>query len=250
MSLLEKIKGLFTKSPLPEETRLLLSGVADVDELRNGLDEIATRNEVEARGIEREIEKLASMEEAHKSKVADGSLTNREKLSTLREIKRLRRRMNSLEKRHRIHQDNIDLHLGIFDRITEMEAIEMKKISQAQIEELSVDYDEKLDQHRDIMNAARAADGLEPNYEDHREKAELAALEAEILKEAGLDEQEDPLVEAVREAVREPAPAVEQATVEGPKEEAVSARPSLDQQLASLEAGATEDTDERAVELE
>ena len=46
------------------------------------------------------------------------------------EIQRLRRRMTSLEKRHRIHQDNIDLHLGLFDRITEMEAMELKRVSQ------------------------------------------------------------------------------------------------------------------------
>jgi len=98
VSLLDKIKAMFSRNALPEETRLLLSGVEDVDALRRGLDEIATRNEVEAREIEREIDKLANNEGGLKERVAGGSLNEREKLSVLREIQRLRRRMDSLEK--------------------------------------------------------------------------------------------------------------------------------------------------------
>lgn len=188
MSLLERIKRLFSRTQLPEETQLLLSGVADVQELLAGLDDITTRNEVEARTIEREIEKLSRMETSHKERVTAGQLIEREKLSTLREIQRLRRRMDSLEKRHRIHQDNIDLHLGLFDRISEMQAMELKRVNQQQIEEIAVDYEEKLEKHRDIITAARAADGMEPSrYEDSVEKQALAALEREILAEAGLD---------------------------------------------------------------
>ena len=130
MGMLDKIKSMFSRGNLPEETQLLLSGVADVIELRKGLDEIVTRNEVEARDIEREIEKLAKMEGAQKKRISDGDMNRREKTNTLREIQRLRRRMTSLEKRHRIHQDNIDLHLGLFDRITEMEAMELKRVTQ------------------------------------------------------------------------------------------------------------------------
>lgn len=249
MSLLEKIKGLFGKQPLPEETKALLSGVADVDALRAGLDGIVTSNEVEARNIEREINQLAQNETNHKAKIQTGDPSQREKLNILREIKRLRRRMDSLEKRHRIHQDNIDLHLGLFDRISEMQAMELKKVSQAQIEELSADYDEALDKHRDLMATARAAAGLEGVYEDSAEQAELAALEAEILAEMGGGE-EEPVAEKV-EATPEPAK-VEPAKVEtesdakvdaavakeSAAEESASARRrrSLDEELAKMEA--------------
>lgn len=189
MSLLERIKGMFSRAPLPEETKLLLSGVSNVEELRAGLDAIATENEVEARGIEREIEKLGRQELSHKERVMAGQLADREKMSALREIKRLRRRMDSLEKRHRIHQDNIDLHLGIFDRISEMQAMELKRVNQTQIEEIAVDYEEKLEKHRDILNAARAAQGLDSQLDDSAERKELAALERQILAEAGKGEQ-------------------------------------------------------------
>lgn len=183
-SLLEKIKGLFSRSSLPDETRLLLTKVKDVEELRSGLDQIATQNEVEARQIERDIEKLAKMEASHKERILGGGVSEREKLSALREIRRLRRRMDSLEKRHRIHQDNIDLHLGLFDRITEMQAMELKKVNQDQIEEIAVDYEEKLEKHRDIMNAARVAHGMDHELEDSSERKALQDLEREIRAEA------------------------------------------------------------------
>ena len=243
MSLLDKIKGMFGKQPLPEETRALLSGVADVAALREGLDAIVTSNEVEARNIEREINQLAQNETNHKAKIQTGDPSQREKLNVLREIKRLRRRMDSLEKRHRIHQDNIDLHLGLFDRISEMQAMELKKVNQSQIEELSADYDEALDKHRDLMATARAAAGLEGVYEDSAEQAELAALEAEILAELGGDE-EEPQVEAAPVAAK-----VEPAKVETPVKASaepakVESEPKVDAAVAK-EAAAEESASER-----
>ncbi|MCA8924054.1 MAG: hypothetical protein KDD82_19750 [Planctomycetes bacterium] len=264
MSLLNKIKAMFSRNALPEETRLLLSGVDDVDALRRGLDEIATRNEVEAREIEREIDKLATNEGGLKERVAEGVLNDREKLSVLREIQRLRRRMDSLEKRHRIHQDNIDLHLGLFDRISEMQAMELKRVTQGQIEEIAVDYEERLDKHKDIMNSARAAEGLEPNYADTTERRELAALEAEILSEAGVvPEPKEPKQKAPKPVVVEPEPAVEAEPVaeepvaeepvakEPPAEEPVEAapaRPPLEEAIQNLEV--QREPPERVRELE
>ena len=274
MSLLERIKRLFSRTQLPEETQLLLSGVADVQELLAGLDDITTRNEVEARTIEREIEKLSRMETSHKERITVGQLVEREKLTTLREIQRLRRRMDSLEKRHRIHQDNIDLHLGLFDRISEMQAMELKRVNQQQIEEIAVDYEEKLEKHRDIITAARAADGMEPaRYEDSVEKQALAALEREILAEAGIDpdkekaEQAAEKAEPAREQPVKVAPTPEKPVAEAPAEEdealegeaeAGSARKdpdsrrrSLDEELAELEARERQRAgDERTLEVE
>ena len=271
MSLLDRVKRLFSKNPLPEETMLLINGVHDVNELRSGLDEIATRNEVEAREIEREIEKLAKMETQHKQTVAGGALSEREKLSTLREIKRLRRRMDSLEKRHRIHQDNIDLHLGLFDRISEMQAMEMKRVNQAQIEEIAVDYEERLDAHRDIIGAARAAEGLDSNYESTAEARELAALEREILAEAGVDaEAEAKAAEAkAAEAKAAEAKAAEEAQAKAAEAKAAEAKAAeaeaaeaeaddveapkrrpIDEALADLDAEREITEDERTLEVE
>lgn len=260
MGLLDKIKSMFSRNNLPEETQLLLSGVADVAELRKGLDEIVTRNEVEARDIEREIEKLSKMETAQKDRIAGGDLTSREKTNTLREIQRLRRRMTSLERRHKIHQDNIDLHLGLFDRITEMEAMELKRVTQDQIEEISVDYEERREKHRDIVHAGMAAAGLE-HYEDSHEQAELAALEREILKEAGIDPDEEKKAKAAAEAAAKAAAeaaakaaaeaaakAAEAAAKEDIKADEAPKRRPLEDELAELTT--RREGDEPALELE
>ena len=77
MGLLDKVKGFFTKETMPDETRLLLAGVENVHELRRGLDEIVTRNEVELKEVEREIDKLEKIELAEKDKVKAGTLSPR-----------------------------------------------------------------------------------------------------------------------------------------------------------------------------
>lgn len=274
MSLLEKIKGLFSRASLPEETRLLLTNVKDVEDLRSGLDLIATQNEVEAREIERDIEKLGKMEAGHKERVLGGTVSEREKMSALREIRRLRRRMDSLEKRHRIHQDNIDLHLGLFDRITEMQAMELKKVNQNQIEEIAVDYEEKLEKHRDIMNSARVAHGMDSVLEDSAERKALADLEREIMAEARSEALETEPVEvpdedevdreleeierevmAARAATRsarpeakppvsEPRKAEPEVKAGGDGAERPARRKSIEEELAELDAQEGEDDEE------
>ena len=196
MGFLDKIKGLFTRETMPDETRLLLAGVENVHELRRGLDEIVTRNEVELKEVEREIDKLEKIEFAEKDKIKAGTLTEREKANTLRYVKRLRTRMDSYQKRHKIHQENIDLHLALLDRIDEMEAMELKAVKQEQIDEIAIDYQERFEKHKEIVNASKAAHDHEPSYEDAAERRELEALEKEILAETPEGE----------EAAKEPEP--------------------------------------------
>ena len=127
--ILDRIRSIFVKQQVPDETRLLLEGVENIHELKRGLDEIVTRNEVELKEVEREIDKLEKIELAEKEKVKGGALSPREKDNTLRYIKRLRSRMDSYQKRHKIHDDNIDLHNTLLDKITEMEAMELKAVT-------------------------------------------------------------------------------------------------------------------------
>jgi len=148
----------------------------------------------------------------------------------------------------------------LFDRISEMQAMELKRVTQGQIEEIAVDYEERLDKHKDIMNSARAAEGLEPNYADTTERRELAALEAEILSEAGLGKEEEaPVAEAPQPAppTEEPPEEAKQEeqpepTQEEPQEQELAAedtqRPPLEEALQNLET--QRDPPERVRELE
>lgn len=222
MGLLDRVKAVFTREQLPDDTKLLLSGVPDVHGLRRGLDEIVTRNEVELKEVEREIEKLAKIEAAEKEKIKSLALNEREKMNTLRYVKRLRRRMDSYDKRHKIHQDNIDLHLALLDRIDEMEAMELKAVKQEQIEEIAVDYEERLEKHKEIVAAGRVAQENEVEYDDITERRELEAIEKEIL---GAGEQAaKPEAEAAEPAAGEGAAKAPPRRV--PIDEAMASTPS------------------------
>ncbi len=258
MGLLDRIKGFFTKETMPDETRLLLAGVENVHELRRGLDEIVTRNEVELKEVEREIDKLEKIELAEKDKVKAGTLSPREKDNTLRYIKRLRTRMDSYQKRHKIHQENIDLHLALLDRIDEMEAMELKAVKQEQIEEIAVDYEERVEKHKEIVAAGRIASEREPRaVDDQHDRKELDALEKEILAEDGKEpeeeakETEDELEEEKPvEPVKEPAK-VESAKVEPKAEEKPEAkRAPLKVEPVREEPRVNVPTSERQRELE
>jgi hypothetical protein len=249
MGFLDKIKSLFTRETMPDETRLLLAGVENVHELRRGLDEIVTRNEVELKEVEREIDKLEKIEVAEKDKIKAGTLTDREKANTLRYVKRLRTRMDSYQKRHKIHQENIDLHLALLDRIDEMEAMELKAVKQEQIDEIAVDYQERFEKHKEIVNASKAAHDHEPSYEDAAEKRELEALEKEILAESGVAEAEPEAQEKVKEkpveAVKAPVKVENKEPVkEEPRRAPIQEESDVDEPRINVT------TNERRLELE
>lgn len=256
MGLLDKIKGFFTKETMPDETRLLLAGVENVHELRRGLDEIVTRNEVELKEVEREIDKLEKIELAEKDKVKAGTLSPREKDNTLRYIKRLRTRMDSYQKRHKIHQENIDLHLALLDRIDEMEAMELKAVKQEQIEEIAVDYEERVEKHKEIVAAGKIANEREPRaHDDVADRKELEALEREILQEDKSGEEPAKEEPEAEEAELEDEPPVaekrpiEPKTTEKPKVEEAKRAP-LKVEPEESQPKVNVPTTERRLELE
>jgi hypothetical protein len=246
MGLIDRIKGFFTKETMPDETRLLLAGVENVHELRRGLDDIVTRNEVELKDVEREIDKLEKIELAEKDKVKAGELSPREKDNTLRYIKRLRTRMDSYQKRHKIHQENIDLHLSLLDRIDEMEAMELKAVKQEQIEEIAVDYQERVEKHKEIVTAGRIAAQEEPRaHDDTHERRELDALEKEILAEDGKEpETEKPEAEKPKVEKAQPEKAPEKVETKEEKRAPLEVKPEAEKPKVNVEAA------ERRLELE
>ena len=125
-----------------------------------------------------------------------------------------------------------------------MQAMEMKRVNQAQIEEIAVDYEERLDAHRDIIGAARAAEGLDSNYESTAEARELAALEREILAEAGVDAEAEA---KAAEAKAAEAKAAEAKAAEAEEAEAKAAEAkAAEAKAAEAEAAETEADDDEA----
>lgn len=231
---------------------MLISGVNSVIELRSSLDAEITENEVYAGQIERELVKLGEQIDEQKNEIRAGQLSDRLKLNALRNIKRLNTRVQSYERRLQILQENIDLHFQVLNQIDEMEAMEMKAIKREQIDEIAVDYEERLEKHRDLVNAVRAS-VPDTEYEDVLEKQELAALEAEIMGINANKAQEKKPV-SKEPAGKEPA---QNSKTKSPEPKSLERRrPSLDEEfeaaLADVELdGDLDDGDlDREAELE
>jgi len=234
--LLAKIKGLFGSGAVPEKTELMIAGVSSIDELRQALDQEILNNEVNLGQIEREQEKIGAQIEEQKDRIRGGSLNDRAKSNALRGIKRLQSRSDSYERRLKIFRDNIDLHYAVLNKIDEMEAMELKAIDRDQIDEIAVDYEERLEEHRDIVNAGRVASESSTDYEDLAEQRELEDLERLIMAET------EPAAPEPQEKAPEPVQKVAQ------PEAPVSRRPAIDELIASDEP--TTESRERRLELE
>ncbi len=176
-------------------------------------------------------------------------LSEREKMNTLRYIKRLRARMDSYQKRAKIHEENVELHQRFLDRIDEMEAMELKAVKQNQIEELETDYEEKKKEHDEIIATGKAAEP-EHVHEDATEKRELEQLEKEILAEDGeAEEEEEPEEEPVLEKPVAEKPAVERSK-EKPAPEEPRRAPLKVEPQTEAEESPVKVPNERRVELE
>lgn len=93
------------------------------------LDEVATRNEVESRTIEREIERLNNMRRCHvESRSAHSDSWELQIIEN--EVVRLETRVEQLKERHKIHQRGIDEALSLFDYIC-------SNMAQTRLQELS-----------------------------------------------------------------------------------------------------------------
>jgi hypothetical protein len=195
VSLLERIKNLFTRPDLPEETKRLFDKAKSTDELLRGLDHVLTHNEMELRELDREMAKLEALEKSESAKVKAGEVDGRRKRNVLYHITRLRKQMDLYEQRSRIYRHNIDLHMRLIGRIQEMEAMKLRGVDEKQIEQVALQFDETKDRFEDAMHASAALDA-EMSYGQTREERELAALEAEIMAGAEQPPAEEPAVQA------------------------------------------------------
>jgi hypothetical protein len=201
ISLLQKVKNSFSKQKIPEKTELMIAGIDSLGELRLSLDSEIAESEALAEELERKIANVGLEVDEKKDDIREGAcFSEHAKLATLRAIKRLSSQLESFNRRLKIYQDNIDLHYIILHQVDEMEAMEMKAIKKDQIDHISVDYEEKLEKHRDLMNAVRST--ASEGYDDVTEMKELAKIEAGIMKEKE-EEEEKKLRPSLDDVIKE-----------------------------------------------
>lgn len=216
MGLWERIK-----EALSPEQRAIVVDHKNIEELSLALERMATENGVAARAVMRDIDRLEREEERLKTEALAPETSRRAKEYALREIRRVRRRIASADKKLKVFTGNIELHQGILDRVDELRAMDLKHVNQSQIEDVAIDYEDKRDAHRDVVQSAQAAQGYESGLDEEVDRKELDALERELRGETA------------PEPVKVEAPPVK---LEKPKVEPTVSEIALDALVAEMEA--------------
>ncbi|MHC4390808.1 MAG: hypothetical protein ACYS22_05750 [Planctomycetota bacterium] len=181
MSLLSQLKKLFTRQEIPEETRKLFDSSRSTHDLLRGLDDLLTRNEVEFKELDYEIQKLEALEKAEIDKIKTGEVGGRQKRNVLLHVRRLRKQLDNYEKRLRIYDRNMNLHLSLISKIQDVEAMQLKGVSEQRIDAIIMGFEENLEKYNETMSAAHVLDGTKAMQVSSQEERELAALESELL---------------------------------------------------------------------
>jgi hypothetical protein len=197
MSVLDRLKGLFSRDEIPDEAKRVFDRANTPRELLRGLDELLTTNEVEFKELERELERLESHERDEMARIRDGLVEGRQKRNALLSIQRLRKQMDNYESRLRIFDRNMNLHLSLIGKIQEIEAMKLRGVDEQRIDRIVMDFEEHLEKWNDTMSAAEVAESTRQTL-TAKDDRDLAALEREIV--GGLP----PEKERVREPVRRP----------------------------------------------
>ena len=225
--LFDKIKMLFSRPEIPDETKGILSGATTTREILEGIDELLTRNELEFNEVNREIGKLEDIEVEEMDKVRSGNLPQRAKQNTLLYIKRIRKQMDNLQNRLNIFDKNINLHQNLIAKIQDMEAMQLRGVEESEIDEILLEFEGNFEKYTNTMLAGELA-AESQSIMTSQEELELKKMEEEIM--AGAPEPEVQEVE-VKEEVSPPVEKVVEPT--STKEELVaeSHDPRLDEEF-------------------
>jgi hypothetical protein len=181
MSLFSKLGKLFGTNKMPDEAKSAFTSAKDTRELMKNLDGLITRNQVEIKTIEKEMLKLGTMEEEEAEKVRAGKLPDVVKRIVLRTIKRLRKQIQNVEDRLSIFDKNINLHLNLIGKIQQMEAMQLRGVSENEIDDVIMDFEANFEAYTAAIEAGADMEAHVSKIES--DEAELDALEKEVLGE-------------------------------------------------------------------
>lgn len=189
MAILDKIKKrLRDIGIMPDSIESGMNEANSVNDLRGVIDQQIEENTLLLEQNDKKIEELEyeieDLKEDLKEIVQDqekSNIRNAEKIRILRRIKLKNSSLESFQTRNKIYSDNIEMHFMILNKIDEMEAIENKAIIKEQIENISIDHEEAMEKHSDMMQTIYGAES--PTYTTELEDIELKKLEQQILKE-------------------------------------------------------------------
>jgi hypothetical protein len=181
MSIMEKLRSLFQREDLPDETRQLYQNSANPKDLIKGLEAQRGRNEIDLRENEEQlisIEKAIGLEE---ESIRKGGLTPTQETIILRRVERLEKQRANLEKQVSIYNENVNLHLNLISKIQEMEAMRSRGVSEDEIDSLVDDVQEHVEQYKRVSIAAESSANTVSAVDDSAERRRLDEIRKRIV---------------------------------------------------------------------
>jgi len=181
MSVMDKLRNLFQRTDLPDETRQLYQNSSSPRDLIKGLETLRGRNEIELRENEEEligIEKAIIMEE---NSIRKGGLTPTEETIILRRIERLEKQRANLEKQVSIYNENVNLHLNLIAKIQEMEAMRSRGVGEDEIDRLVDEVEDHVEEYKRVSIAAESGTSTVSAIDESAERRRLEEIKKRIV---------------------------------------------------------------------
>jgi hypothetical protein len=183
MSVMEKLKSLFQRADLPDETRQLYQHSANPRDLVKGLEALRGRNEIELRECEEELIGLEKAVLAEETSIRQGGLTATEETIGLRRIERLEKQRTNLGKRVSIYNENVNLHLHLIAKIQEIEAMRSRGVGEEQIDRLVEDVEHHVEEYKRVSIAAESGSNTFSAVDESAERRRLEEIKKRIVNQ-------------------------------------------------------------------
>jgi hypothetical protein len=196
---MDKLKALFQRADLPDETRQLYQNASNTRDLVKGLETLRGRNEIDLRDAEESLIALEKAMIAEENSIRNGGLTPTEEMIVLRRIERLGKQKANLDKQVAIYNENVNLHLNLISKIQEMEAMRSRGIEEDEIDRLSNDMEDHVEEYKRVSIAAEDGTSVPSAIDESAERKRLDEIKQRIL---GV--KEPPKVQIVEEPLPKP----------------------------------------------
>jgi hypothetical protein len=194
MSVMEKLKALFQREDLPEETRQLYSKTDNSRDLVKGLETLRGRNEIDLREYEGQLLGIEKAIVSEEQSIRKGGLSSAEETILLRRIERLRKQRANIERQSLIYNENVNLHLNLIAKIQELEAMRLRGVSEDEIDSLVEEVEANVQDYKRVSIAAESGSAIAPAIDEPAERRRLEELKKQIVGDN--EPSRPPIVEA------------------------------------------------------
>jgi hypothetical protein len=188
---MEKLKNLFQRADLPDETRQIYSKASSPKDLLKGLEMMRGRNEIDLRDNEEGLIGLEKALAVEEEKVRGGGLTPTEETIVLRRIERLEKQRTNLERQVLIYNENVNLHLNLIAKIQEMEAMRSRGVSEEEIDRVIEEVEGSVEEYKRVAIAAESGSAIKSGVDESAERRRLEEIKKRVV---GSKEQDRPPV--------------------------------------------------------